>query len=79
VSCKANNCGGRIMQEGLLCPFGCDGSAWRMYGLVSHLMDRHGYTEAEGWKEAKRSMKGPVEKSTEGSKHKFKHDRRRIV
>ena len=36
---------------GVPCPFKCKGiSFWRNYGLVSHLMDRHGFTEKEAWR-----------------------------
>lgn len=35
--------------SGLPCPHGCKGSAWRMYGLVSHLVEKHGYTAKQAW------------------------------
>jgi hypothetical protein len=37
-------------RRGVQCPFGCNVYAWRMYGLVCHLVNKHGYTEDEAWK-----------------------------
>jgi hypothetical protein len=44
----------KILKEdsGLKCPHGCKGCSTKMYGLVKHLMDVHGYTEKKAWKKA---------------------------
>lgn len=39
--------------SGLPCPHGCKGTASRMFGLVSHLMEVHGYTEKRAWENAR--------------------------
>jgi hypothetical protein len=44
--------------DGIPCPHGCSGTAWRMFGLVSHLMGRHGYTEKAAWRKAHARMRG---------------------
>ena len=38
---------------GAKCPHGCSGCAARLYGLVSHLVERHGYSEKRAWKKAR--------------------------
>lgn len=39
--------------EGLTCPYGCKGHAALMYGLVSHLIEKHGMSEKAAWKKAR--------------------------
>ena len=41
--------------DGIKCPHGCNGCAWRIYGLVSHLMTVHGYSEKSAWKLAEKA------------------------
>lgn len=42
--------------DGLNCPHGCRLNAWRMFGVVSHLMNEHGYTESAAWKAARKEL-----------------------
>jgi hypothetical protein len=37
-------------QGGMPCPYGCEITAWRLYGMVSHLMEKHRYTEKNAWR-----------------------------
>jgi hypothetical protein len=46
-----------LHKNGLRCPHGCEGRAALMYGLVSHLVEKHGYTEPDAWKKAKEMTK----------------------
>jgi hypothetical protein len=50
----------RILREnsGLKCPEGCDGCSARWYGLVSHLMQRHGYSQLKAERAATKEMYG---------------------
>ena len=43
--------------DGLKCPHGCKGHAALTFGLVSHLMQKHGYTEEEAWNKTSENEK----------------------
>jgi len=47
---------GRVLAggTGIGCPHGCGGCAARVYGLVRHLVVRHGYTELAAWRKWER-------------------------
>ncbi len=47
-----------ILQDGtgLKCPHGCSGCSIRWYGLVTHLMERHGYSKKRAEKRASKEM-----------------------
>ena len=42
--------------NGLRCPYGCYVTFWRWYGLVAHLMDKHGYSEKKAEKVADKAI-----------------------
>ena len=43
--------------HGLKCPHGCKVEAWRMYGMIRHLMEVHDYTEEAAWKILRKKSK----------------------